>query len=100
MIQLRCLRNLGILVFVSGSSSSSSLKTGLLLLRSFGTVLVEEFEQLRSRVLVKSVRELGNSRWDLETLVEDNFLALETNVFRPLNETSQVGRRTDVLTCK
>ena len=90
--------NLGILVFVSSSSSSSSLKTGLLLLGSFGTVLVEEFEQLRSRVLVKSVRELSNSRWDLETLVEDNFLALETNVFRPLDETSQVGRRTDVLT--
>ena len=90
--------NLGILI--GNSSSSDSLETGLLLLRRFGTVFVKEFEQLCSRVLVKSMGELSNGRWDLETLVEDDFLALETNVFRPLDETSQVCLGTNILAWK
>ena len=88
--------NLGVLI--GNSSSSSSLETGLLLLRRLWTVFVKKFEQLGSRVLVKSMGELSNGGWDLETLVEDDFLALETNVFRPLDETSQVCLGTNVLT--
>ena len=44
--------------------------------------------------------ELSNGGWDLETLVENDFLALETNVFRPLDEASQVCLGTNVLTWK
>ena len=53
---------------------------------------------MSSSVLVESVRELGDSRRDLETLVEDDLLALKTNVFRPLDESGQVGLGADVLT--
>jgi len=74
------------------------LKTGLLLLRRLGTVFVKKFEQLGSGVLVKSMRKLSNGGWDLETLVEDDFLALETNVFGPFDEASQVCLGTNVLT--
>jgi hypothetical protein len=66
------------------------METSLLLLRSLGTVFVEQFKKLGSRVLVKSVGELSDGRWDLETLMEDDFLTLKTNVFRPFDEASQV----------
>ena len=66
------------------------METCLLLLRRFGTVSVKEFEQLGGGVFVECVRELGNGGWDLETLMEDDFLTLETNVFRPLDEAGQV----------
>ena len=49
------------------------METGLLLLRRLGSVFVKKFEQLGSRVLVKSMGELSNSEWDLGTLVEDDF---------------------------
>ena len=90
--------NLGILI--GNSISSRSLETSLLLLGRLGTVFVKKFEQLGSRVLVKSMGELSDGRWNLETLMEDNFLALETNVFRPLNEASQVYLGTNMLTWK
>ena len=73
------------------------METGFLLLRGFGTILVKKFEQLCSRVLVKSMGELSNGGWDLETLVEDDFLALEPNIFWPLDETSQVCLGPNVL---
>lgn len=97
-VKMKC-ANLGV-PFVGSSSSSSSFQTSLLVLLRLGTVFIEEFEQLGSSVLVQSVRELGNSRWNLETLVKNNFLSLQTNVFRPLDEASQVCGRTDVLTWK
>ena len=90
--------NLGVLI--GNSSGSDSLKTGLLLLRRFGTVFVKKFEKLCSCVLVKSMGELSNGGWDLETLVEDDFLALQTDIFRPFDETSQVCLGTNVLTWK
>jgi hypothetical protein len=92
--------NLQVGVLIGNSISSGSLETGLLLLCRLGTVFVEKFEQLSSRVLVKSMGELSNGGWDLETLVEDDFLALETNIFRPLDEASQVCLGTNVLTWK
>lgn len=41
--------------------------------------------------------ELGNGRRDLEALVQDDLLALESDVLRPLHEAGQVRARTDVL---
>ena len=43
------------------------------------------------------MRELGNGRGDLQALVEDNLLALEANVLRPLHEAGEVGLGADVL---
>jgi hypothetical protein len=36
------------------------------------------------------VRELGNGGGNLQTLVEDNLLALETNIFGPFDKASEV----------
>jgi len=84
----------------SGNSLGSGLETLLLLLLSLRAVLVQELEQLGSRVFVESVRELGDGGWNLEALVEDDLLALETDVLGPFHETCQVRARTDVLAYK
>lgn len=75
--------------------SARSIRTCQVLLKI--DILVEKLEQLGGRVLVQSVRELCNGGRHLETLVKDDLLALETNVFGPLDETGQVGLGTDVL---
>ena len=85
------------LLLLSGGLGGS-LKTSLLLLLGLGAVLVKELEQLGSSVLVEGVGELSNGRGDLETLVEDNLLALKANIFGPLDEASQVGLGLDILT--
>ena len=41
--------------------------------------------------------ELSNSGGNLETLVEDNLLALKANVFGPLDEAGKITSRLDVL---
>ena len=64
------------------------MKTSLFLLLSLGAVLVQKFEELSSGVLVESVRELGNCRWHLQALVEDDLLALQADILRPFNEAS------------
>ena len=87
-----------LLLLTLGSSGSSGSETGLLLLLGLGAVLVEELEQLGSSVLVQGVGELRNGRGHLEALVEDDLLALETDVLRPLDEAGQVGLGLDVLT--
>ena len=61
-------------------------------------LLVQQLEQLSSSVLVQSVRELCDSRRDLEALVEDDLLALKADIFRPFDEAGQVGLWLDVLT--
>ena len=81
-----------------GGGLGGSFKTSLLLLLGLGAVLVKELEQLGSSVLVESVGELSDGRGDLETLVEDNLLALKANIFGPLDEASQVGLGLDILT--
>ena len=43
------------------------------------------------------MRELGDSRRDLEALVEDDLLALKADVFRPFDESGQVGLGLDIL---
>jgi len=87
---------LGSLLFLSGILRSS-LKTSLLLLLALGAVLVQELEQLCSGVLVERVRELGDCRGDLETLAEDDFLSLKTDIFWPLDEAGQVRFGPNVL---
>lgn len=72
-----------------------SKETSLLLLGRLGLVLVEELEELSGGVLVKGVGELGDGRGDLQSLVEDDLLPLETNVLGPLDKSSEVplGRK-------
>lgn len=64
---------------------------------ALGPVLVQKLEELGCSVFVESVRELGNSRRDLETLRQNDLLALKANVFGPLDETSEVGLGADIL---
>lgn len=75
-----------------------SLETSLLLLLGLRLVLVHESEELSGGVLVKNVGELSDGRGDLKTLVEDDALALETNVLGPLDEAGHVGLGADVTT--
>lgn len=74
------------------------LETSLLLLLGLRLVLVEEREELSGSVLVEDVGELSDGRGDLETLVEDDALALEENVLGPLDEAGHVGRGANVTT--
>lgn len=84
-------------VLVPGSSSTSCLETSLLFLLALGAVLVQKLEQLCGSILVEGVLELGDSRGNLETLVEDDLLTLETDVFRPLDEASKIASGLNVL---
>lgn len=43
--------------------------------------------------------ELRNCRGNFQALVENDFLALKANVFRPFYETSHISLGTDILTC-
>jgi len=88
---------LWLLSLVGSDSLSLFVETALLLLLCLGSVLVEETEELGSSVLVEGVAELSDRRWDLEALVEDDTLSLETNVLGPLDESGQVTSRLDVL---
>ena len=92
------------LLRVLGLGTISSLLRGgieasLLLLLRLGAVLVQELEQLRRGVLVERVRELRDRGGHLEALVEDDLLALQAHILRPLNKAREVGLGTDVLAC-
>jgi len=84
-------------LLVLGHSVSSGGKTSLLLLLRLRAVLVKQFKKLSRSVAIQSVRELSDSRGDLQTLVEDDFLALEANIFRPFDEASEIALMLDVL---
>lgn len=49
---------------------------------------------------VQSLRELVNCRGDLQTLVQNCPLALQTDIARPFHESGQIPFRLDVLTYK
>ena len=107
--------HLGLSLLLLGRRLSESLKTSLLLLLSLravpnsgvlesskqttdrGDILVQELEELSRSVLVEGVGKLGDGRRDLETLAEDDLLALKANVFGPLDETGEVLLGLDVL---
>lgn len=92
-------RLLGVVrLLVLAGIGGGSGETSLLLLLRLGAVLVEEFEQLGRGVLVKGVGELGDGGGNLETLVEDDLLALKANVFGPFHEASEIASGLDVLT--
>ena len=82
--------NLCILLLVCGGGGSGSLQTGFLLLLRLGSVLIEKLEQLCGGVLVEGVRKLSDRGWDLESLVQDDLLALQADVFGPLDEAGHV----------
>ena len=108
---------LGLSLLLLGRRLSESLKTSLLLLLSLRAVpnsrvlgsseqttdrsgiLVQELEELSRSVLIEGVGELGDGRRDLETLAEDDLLALEADILRPLDEASEVLDGLDILAC-
>jgi hypothetical protein len=92
------LRVLGLSLLVLSSGLSDSIKASLLLLLSLRAVFVQKLEKLGSSVLVEGVGELSNGGGNLETLVEDDLLALKTNIFRPLDEAGQVFLGLNILT--
>jgi len=80
-------------------NSCGFFSQALLLLRlSFRAVFVEELESLRCLVLVERVLELSKSRWDLEAHVQNLALALETDIFRPLDHARHIADWLDILT--
>lgn len=89
--------SLGVGLLAVSDLLGSSIETSLLLLLGLWSVLVQELEHVGGGVLVDCVAELSNCRWDLESLVEDDLLALETDVLWPLDESGQVTRWLDVL---
>lgn len=94
---------LAVLGGVSGLVGSLGLgflqQSGLLLLLGFGLVLVEQLEQLGGGVLVQGVTELGDRGGDLQSLVEDDLLSLQSNVLGPLDESGQILLGSQVTTC-
>lgn len=80
-------------------SDGGSLLVQTLLLLGLGlwSVLVEELESLGGGVAVEGVAELGDSRWDLETHVQNLALALQADVFWPLHHAGEVAAWLDVL---
>lgn len=89
--------NLLLLSLAVSNSLSPGIESGLLLLLGLRAVLVEEFEELGGGVLVESVGELSDRRGYLQTLVKDDLLPLQTDIFGPLDEAGQVTDGLDVL---
>lgn len=54
-----------LILLAFGLRLCSSFETGLLLLLRLGTVLVQELEELSSRVLIEGVGKLSERRWNL-----------------------------------
>jgi hypothetical protein len=90
-------RATSLVLAVLGGGLSRRLETSLLLLLGLRTILIQQLEELRRGVFVEGVRELGNCGRDLETLREDDLLALLAHVLRPLDETREVSLVLDVL---
>ena len=73
------------------------LEANLLLALGLSLVLVQETEHLHGGVLVQNLGELSDRGGNLETLVKDNLLSLETNVFGPFHESGEISGRLDRL---
>lgn len=70
--------------------SSSGSQTSLLFNAALRLVLVEETEKLGGSVLVQSAGELVDGRGNLQTTLQNRTLTLQTNIFGPLDITSQI----------
>lgn len=81
-----------------GLSSSGSAQTLLLLSLRLGLVLFQQTQQLGSGILVQGTVELVDSGRDLQALLEDGALALETHVSGPLGEAGHVALVEDGIT--
>lgn len=97
---LDVVRLLGDILLLLALGDGGGLLDETLLLLGLGlrAVLGEELEGLRSGVAVQGVLELGNRRGDLQTHVQNLLLALEADIFGPLDEAGQVALGLDVLT--
>jgi len=71
-------------------------ETLLLFSLSLRSQLLQQSRKLRELGLVAGVLELRDRRRDLEALQQDALLALEADVLRPFDETSQVSLRLDI----
>lgn len=91
--------DLALLLAVLGNRLGLLDKTGPLLLLCLGTVLVQELEERGGGVLIEDVGELGNCRRNLESLLEDFLLALQTDIFWPFDVSGQVLAGLDVAAC-
>ena len=58
---------------------------------SFGTVLVQQFEDVRCLVLADGLGELVNGWWDLQALVENGTLTLDAHVLGPAHEAAKIA---------
>jgi hypothetical protein len=92
--------HLGLRFLLVSSRLRNGLQTSFLLLLCLWAVFVQKLEELRGGVLVEGVRELCDGGGDFETLAQDDFLALEADIFGPFDETGQIRFGTDVLACK
>jgi len=72
-------------------------QTLLLLGLALRAVLVQELESLGGGISVEDILELGDRGWDLEAEVQDLLLALQADIFGPLDHTGEVATRLDVL---
>ena len=86
-----------LLLLAIGHGGSFLVKTILLLHLGLGTVLVEELEGLGGRVAVQGVLELRDGRGHLETHAQNLLLALQLDIFGPLDEARQVPLGLDIL---
>ena len=82
-----------------GCSRSGSGQASFLLLLRLRPVLVKELEQLGSGVLIQGVLELRDCWGNLQTLAENDLLALETDILGPFHEAGKVGFGEDALAC-
>jgi len=84
-----------------GFAGSTGLGTGaqtlLLGLLALGAVLVEQLEQLSGCLTVQSLAELVDGRGNLQTLLKNSTLTLQTDVLGPANKAAQVTLGLDVL---
>jgi hypothetical protein len=90
---------LGDILLLLAISDGGSLLGETLLLLGLGlrAVLGEELEGLGSSVAVQGVLELSDRRRNLQAHVQNLLLALEADIFGPLDEAGQVALGLDVL---
>ena len=87
-----------LLLLALGDSGSLLDETLLLLGLGLRAVFGEELEGLGSGVAVQGVLELSDRRGNLQTHVQNLLLALQADIFRPLDEARQVALGLNVLT--